>query len=133
MNYCRLDITKKIHRILFIVATIFFVLSTSCAVKSSIKSWADIQSSTAQAPIKNGNLFSGSNTYNCTSNEITNTQISQTISFQASDYAPTVLFTVAFMLLFSITLRSLQVHPHYVNLKISSSIPIFIRVRNLQI
>lgn len=133
MNCSRLDITKKIHRILFIVATIFFVLSTSCAVKSSIKSWADIQSSTAQAPIKNGNLFSGSSTYNCSSAEITNTQISQTISFQASDYAATVLFTLAFMLLFSITLRSLQVYPHYVNLKISSSIPIFIRVCNLQI
>jgi len=133
MNCSRLDITKKIHRILFIVAAIFFVLSTSCAVKSSIKSWADIQSSTAQAPIKNGNLFSGSSTYNCSSAEITNTQISQTISYKASDYTPTVLFTIAFLLLFSVTTGRLQVPTHYGKLKLSSSIPIFIRDRNLQI
>ncbi|AIM36695.1 hypothetical protein KO02_08225 [Sphingobacterium sp. ML3W] len=133
MNRFRLHITKKIQSTLFIVATIFFVLLTSCAVKSSIKSWADIASSTAQAPIKSGNLFSSSITEKCINSETTDTQISQIVSFQAGDYAPIVLFTLAFMLLFSVTVRSQQAHPHYGNLKISGSIPIFIRDRNLQI
>lgn len=133
MNRFRLHIAKEIQHILFIVMTIFFVLLTSCAVKSSIKSWANIANSTAQAPIKNGNLFSSSHTEKCVNTESTETQITQTVSFQASDYAPVVLFTLAFMLLFSVSLRSKQVHPHYGNLKLSGSIPIFIRDRNLQI
>lgn len=109
------------------------MLLTSCAVKSSIKSWADIQISTVQAPVKNGNLFSSSSKDKCSSAEITDTQISQTISYKASDYTPTVLFTIAFLLLFSFTTGRLQVPTHYAKLKLSSSIPIFIRDRNLQI
>lgn len=133
MNHFRLHITKKIQSILFIVATVFFVLLTSCAIKSSIKSWANITGSTAQTPLKTGSLFSSSSMEKCINSETKDTQILQTVSFQTGDYAPIVLFTFAFMLLFSVVFRDQQAHPHYGNLKISGSIPIFIRDRNLLI
>lgn len=133
MNRFRLHIARKSQRILFVVATVFCVLLTSCAIKSSIKSWADITSNTAKAPIKNGNLFSSNGTEKCINSESTDTQISQAVSFHAGDFAPLVLFTLAFMLLLNIFIRSQQVHPNYGHLKLSGSIPIFIRDRNLQI
>lgn len=133
MNGIRLHITNKIQSTLFIVATVFFVFLTSCAIKSSIKSWANITSSTAQAPLKSGNLFSNSGPEECINGKATDSILFQTVSFQSGEYGPFVLFTFAFMLLFSFAFPDKQATSPYVSLKISSSIPIFIRYRNLLI
>ena len=131
MNSTLRNITKNHLRQLIVFAAASLMILTSCSVKSSIKSLAGIPVNTEQGIAKNNNSFFGSASETCINGETTDLQISQTPSFNANDLLPAVIFTVAFLFLLGFTPHKEQSHPLYGNLKIPSTLPLFLLYRKL--
>lgn len=124
--------SRTYQRYLFVFAAMVFVLFSSCPIKSSIKSLAGIPANTEQGLAKKSNPFSGNGAEKCIG-ENSDTKIAQTVSLNTNDLLPAVLLTAAFVFLLGYTLSKEQPHLLYGNLKISSTLPIFLQYRKLVI
>ena len=131
MNRTSPDITKNHLRQLFAFAAAILIILTSCSVKSSIKSMAGIPVNTEQGLAKNNHGFIGAGSETCLNGETTDTKISQTASFNTITLLPAVILTAAFLFLFGYTPRKEKLHPLYGNLKIPSTLPLFLLYRKL--
>lgn len=118
---------------MFVVATMLLVLLSSCAVKTSIKTLIGASPSTEQNLPKGNQNISSAMLEKCAQVDVWETQTTQKFSFHASDLLPAVLFTAAFLFLFSFRPVSNQrKHPRYSGSgKIRSAVPIFLEYRKL--
>lgn len=131
MNRTLPNITKNHLRQLFVFTAAVLIILTSCSVKSSIKSMAGIPVNTEQGLAKNKHGFIGAGSETCLNGDTTDTKISQTASFNPITLLPAVILTAAFLFLFGYTPRKEKLHPLYGNLKIPSSLPLFLLYRKL--
>lgn len=123
-------INNRLHQLSVFVAAILIIL-TSCSIKGSIKSLADIPSNTEHGINKAHYSFSGNPSEVCWEQELTDNQILQTASFNTDDLFPVVLLTAIFLLPSSFTLRGDQPHPLYRTQKIAATLPLFLLYRKL--
>lgn len=131
MNRTLPNITKNHLRQLFVFTAALLIVLTSCSVKSSIKSMAGIPVNTEQGLAKSNHGFFGAGSETCVNGETTDTKISPTTFFNANNLLPAVNLTAAFLFLFGYTPCKEQLHPLYGNLKISSTLPLFLLYRKL--
>lgn len=127
------SITNYFQRYLFVFATLFLVLFSSCAVKASVKTFVGIPTKTQQGLPKANHNLPVNSVGRCTVVAASDTQIIQKRVFDANDLLPVVLFTASFLFLFSFrTVSKENKHPVYSgSSKIRSSIPIFLEYRKL--
>uniref|UniRef100_F4C762 Lipoprotein n=1 Tax=Sphingobacterium sp. (strain 21) TaxID=743722 RepID=F4C762_SPHS2 len=127
------NIVNNFQRYLFVFATAFLVLFSSCAVKASVKTLAGIPTKTERGVPKGNQNFSTNTLEKCAQFDASDTQIVQKVSFNANDLLPAVIFTAAFFFLFGLRPVSKESkHPLYSGSgKIRSSIPIFLEYRKL--
>lgn len=125
------NILVNCKRCFLLFAALLLVLLTSCVVKASIKSLGN-PTKTERGIAKGSHNFS-TTLEKCAQFDVSDTQIVQINSFNANDLLPTVIFTAAFLFLFSFRLVSKEnKHPLYSGSgKIRSSIPIFLEYRKL--
>lgn len=133
MNNTLRNITNTFQRYLFVCATVFLVLFSSCAVKASVKTLAGIPTKTERSVPKASHNFSTNTLEKCAQFDASDTQIVQKVSFNANDLLPAVIFTAAFLFLFGLRPVSKEnKHPLYDGSgKIRSSIPLFLEYRKL--
>lgn len=135
MNLTILNITANVKRYFFVFATMLLVLSSSCAVKTSIKNLVGVPAKTQQSIPKDNQNLSVNTGDKCAEFEIADTQIVQNISLNTNDLLPVVLFTAALFFLFSFSsVAKEHNHPLYSgSAKIRNSIPLFLEYRKLLI
>ncbi len=131
MDRIMIHITKKYGKYLAVIASVVFVLLTSCPVKSSIKSLAGTPVNTEQQSAKKNNSLVVNGMEKCANVQVTDAKISQPTSTNTSDLLPVALLAVTFILLFGYRHIYVQVHPRYSNLKIPGRLPIFLQFRKL--
>lgn len=129
MNRTISNIFKNYQRYLFVFAMIFLVLLSSCPIKSL----ASNPVKTEYGAIKDSHSLIGNNLEDCI--DATETKIAETVSIHTNDLLPVVIFTIAFLFLFSFRPESKEnKHPLYSGGgKISNSIPIFLEYQKLLI
>lgn len=127
------NIVNNFQRYLFVFATAFLVLFSSCAVKASVKTLAGIPTKTEQGLPKANHNAPVSSVERCTVITASDMQVAQKSSFNANDLLPVVIFTATFLFLFGLRPVSKESkHPLYSSSgKIRSSIPIFLEYRKL--
>lgn len=130
MNRITLHIPENYRRYFFVFVVTFFVLLTSCPVKTSIKTLVGLPSNIEQG-LKANHSFLGTSFEKCINSESEDISVSQKGSFHANELIPVVLFTVAFLFLFCDNVGQAQSHPLYGNSKIPGSLPIFLQYRKL--
>lgn len=127
------NIANNFQRYLFVFATVFLVLFSSCAVKASVKTLAGIPTKTEGGLPKANHNVPVSSVERCTVVTASDMQVVPKSSSYANDLLPVVLFTASFLFLFSFRSVSKESkHPIYSgSSKIRSSIPIFLEYRKL--
>lgn len=127
------NIANNFQRYLFVVATVFLVLFSSCAVKASVKTLAGIPTKTEQGLPKANHNVPVSSVERCTVVMASDMQVVQKSSSNTNDLLPVVLFTASFLFLLGLRPVSKEnKHPLYSgSSKIRSSIPIFLEYRKL--
>lgn len=125
--------TKNYQQYVAVLAALAFVLLTSCPVKSSLKSLAGIPVNTEQgSSAKKNNPLLGSGMELCAQSDLTNIQISPTFSSNTNDLLPAVLLITALSFLFCGYFPDNKPSKvGYHTLKISHTLPIFLRHRQL--
>ncbi|HLV52133.1 MAG TPA: hypothetical protein VKY44_09290, partial [Flavobacterium sp.] len=79
------NIVNNFQRYLFVFATAFLVLFSSCAVKASVKTLAGIPTKTERGVPKGNQNFSTNTLEKCAQFDASDTQIVQKVSFNAND------------------------------------------------
>jgi hypothetical protein len=132
MNKTIPNITNNIQRYLFVFATVFLVLFSSCTVKASVKTLVGIPIKTEQSLPKANRSFSTSSVEKCAQIETADRLSVQKLSTD-NQILPIILFTATFLFLFSFrSLTKESKHPVYSgSSKIRSSIPLFLEYRKL--
>ncbi len=133
MNKTIPNIANNFQRYLFVFATVFLVLFSSCAVKASVKTLVGIPTKAEQGLPKGNPNLSVSSPDRCTVVSASDMQVVQKSSLNANDVLPVVLFTATFLFLFSFrSITKESKHPRYSgSSKIRSAVPIFLEYRKL--
>lgn len=133
MNRTVPNINNNFQRCLFVFATVFLILFSSCAIKASVRNLVGIPSKTEQSNSKTHQNFTANYVEKCAEIENADTLIVQKVSFDANDLLPVVLYIATFLFLFRFRSESKESkHPVYSgSSKIRSSIPIFLEYRKL--
>lgn len=125
---------NSFQRYLFVFATVFLVLFSSCAVKTSIMNLPGIPTKTERDVAAGSHNFSSNTLGKCEQLDAS-TQTVQKVSFNSNDLLPIVIFTAVFLFLLDFrSYRKEKKHPLYSgSTKIRSSIPLFLEYRKLLI
>lgn len=125
-------ISKSLQRHIVMFASIFLVLLSSCAIKSSIKNLVSENSSqTGEHKTAHKSNFSITKTSSCSIiNATEKLSLSKTISLEKSKVLP-VFLSFAFAFFLGIVIPKNQEHSYYNTTKISGAIPIFLRYEKL--
>ncbi len=131
MNKIIPNITNNFQRYLFVFATVFLVLFSSCAIKASVKTLAGISTKTEQDLPQANHNSSVNSVDKCTVGTTSDMQVVQKSSFNANDLLLTSLFTTISLFLLSFVPDKAPSHPLYGNLKISGTLSLFLQYRKL--
>jgi len=112
------------------LATMLFVLLTSCPVKSSIKTWAGLPANTEQGLAKGNRAFTNS-PEKCAAIETGQAKTTSIPFLKVNDALPVI--TCTFLLLPGIAGTETPTHPLYGNVKIPGNLPLFLHYRKLVI
>lgn len=125
--------TENYRRYFAVLVALIFVLLTSCPIKSSLKNLAGIPVNTEQrSSAKKNNPLLGNGMELCAQSDLTDAKISPTVSSNTNDLLPTVLLITALFFLFCGYFPDNEPSKvGYHTLKISHTLPIFLRHRQL--
>jgi len=125
--------TKNYRQYFTVLTAFIFVLLTSCPVKSSLKSLAGIPVNTEQgSSAKKNNPLFGNGMELCAQSDLTDVKISPTISPNTNDLLSAVLLITVLSFLFCGFIPDGEPSkPGYATQRISCTLPIFLRHRQL--
>ena len=130
MNRIKLHIPENYRQYFFVLFVTFFVLLSSCPVKTSIKTLVGLPSNMEQGQKANHSFF-GPGFEKCVNTETAELKQSWDRSLNARDLLPAVLFSLSFLFSLCYIVCQAHSHPLYGNSKISGRLPIFLQYRKL--
>ena len=124
-------ILKNSKQYFFVLATVFLVLLSSCAVKGGIKSLILFPDSIQNTTTKMVQFMLTSGVEKCQVIENAITSSTQELLANHSNFLPLVALSVVLLILSGGTLYQIPTHPRYGTVKISGSLPIFLQYQKL--
>lgn len=122
-------ILKNSKRYTFVLATVFLVLLSSCAVKGGIKSLILFPDSIQNTTTKSMQSMLTTGIEKCA--VIENAITSSTQELVGTNILPLLLLSAALLILSGVADYQISAHPRYGTLKISGSLPIFLQYQKL--
>ena len=122
---------KNSKQYFFVLATVFLVLLSSCAVKGGIKSFMLFPDSIKNTTTKSMQFMLTTGIEKCQVIENAITSSTQELHSNHSNFLPLFLLSAALLILSGVALYQTPTHPRYGTLKISGSLPIFLQYQKL--
>ena len=125
------SILKKSKQYIAVLAAIFLVLLSSCAVKGGIKSFMLFPDSIQNTTAKSMQFMLTTGIKKCAVIENAIASSSQELVGNHLNFLPLLLLSAALLILSGVSLYQIPPHPRYGTLKISGSLPIFLQYQKL--
>ena len=122
---------KNSKQYFFVLATVFLVLLSSCAVKGGIKSFMLFPDSIQNTTTKSMQFMLTTGIEKCQVIENAITTSTQELVGSHANFLPLLLLSVALVILSGVAFNHNPSHPRYGTLKISGSLPIFLQYQKL--